>query len=70
MKIKEDHMFTLHCDPKLVQKVILPEGVDYIEKVSGKKVKGVFKLYEYLYDSEGRRLDTPFIPSYELVSNE
>jgi hypothetical protein len=70
MKIKQDNMFTLHYEPLLVQVIKLPEGVRYIDKKSGKKVEGVFEVYEYIYNEKNEKFDTPFIPPHELVLDE
>jgi len=67
MKIKKDHNFTVFYTPSLIQTIKLQEGVKYIEINSGKEVEGIFEIYEYIYDEEGNRLETPFHTPCDLV---
>ena len=67
MLIKKDNNFTLHWEPKVLKTIELEEGKIYLETFSNKEYKNKFELYEYLYDEEGNRLSSPYIPQYNLV---
>lgn len=66
-KIKKDGNFTLFYYPKAKKVIDLLGDKTFLEKKSGKIYKNFFHLYELLYDEEGQRLDSPYIPPYELV---
>jgi len=67
MIIKKDNKFTINWDPFVIETIELEKGKTYLETFSQKIYRDKFEVYQYLYDEEGNRLPSPYVPPYNLV---